>query len=108
MDLNGPRCAAAPDVDRSIEHGLPISFPTMTLTSMVRGVEAPGAAAFTETTDVFGTLCWLFKDQMLAKISAALDEAADDKAALSQQQRKQMFAEISTSTACGRAQPNVA
>jgi hypothetical protein len=38
----------------------------------------------------------LFKDQLLAKISAGLDEAADDKAALSQPQREEMEAQISS------------
>jgi len=87
--------AGAPDVDRAIEYGLPISFPMVSLSSLVRGTEP--ALAFTETVDVFGVLCWLFKDQMLAKCNAALDEIADDKAALSQQQREEMEAEISAS-----------
>jgi hypothetical protein len=86
--------AAAPDIDRCIEHGLPILFATTMQTAMVRGMETP-AAAFSETTDTFGLLCWLFKDQMLAKINAALDEAADDKAALSREQREEMEARIS-------------
>jgi hypothetical protein len=88
--------AAAPDVDRAIEHNLPVSFGTMTLRSMVRNVDAVGAVAHAETVDAFGTLCWLFRDQMLAKINAAIDEAADDKVALSQQQREEMEAQINS------------
>jgi hypothetical protein len=77
-----------------IEHNSPLSFPTMTLSSLVRG-EKP-ALAFIETTDTLGLLCWLFKDQLLSKISAGLDDVADDKAALSQQQREEMEAQISS------------
>jgi hypothetical protein len=62
---------------------------------MVRGGDHP-ALAFGETTDTVGLLCWLFKDQLLAKINAALDEAADDKAALTREQREEMEATITT------------
>jgi hypothetical protein len=78
-----------------------LSFPTLSLSSLVRG-EKP-ALAFTETTDTLGLLCWLFKDELLAKINAGLDEVADDKAALSQQEREEMEATIS-SIATDRAQ----
>ncbi len=87
--------AAAPDFDSMIEHNTPLTFPMLSLSSLVHG-EKP-ALAFTQTVDVLGVLCWLFKDQMLAKISAGLDEISDDKAALSQQQREEMEAEISAS-----------
>jgi hypothetical protein len=85
--------AAAPDVARAISNGLPVSFPTMMQTAMVRGVDVP-AAAFTETTDSFGVMCWLFQNQMQEKIFAAIDAAASDKDALSQEQREQMEATI--------------
>jgi hypothetical protein len=62
--------------------------------AVLRNLEAP-TAAYTEAVDAFGTMCWLFRDQMLAKINAAIDEAADDKAALSQAQREEMEALIS-------------
>jgi hypothetical protein len=44
--------------------------------------------------DFLGVLCWLLRDQMLAKINAGLYEAADDKAALSQEQREIHLSEI--------------
>jgi len=69
-----------------------LSFQTVSLSSLVRG-EKP-ALAFFEAIDILGLLCWLFKDELLAKISASLDEVADDEAALSQQQREQMEAQI--------------
>jgi len=86
--------AAAPDFDSMIEHNSALAFPSVSLSSFVRGTEP--ALAFTETTDTLGLMCWLFKDELLAKINAGIDEAADDKAALSQQQREQMEAEISS------------
>jgi hypothetical protein len=74
-----------------------ISFAQMTLTSTVRNVDARGAVAYCEAPDAVGLMCWLFRDQMLAKINAGFDEIADDKAALDQAQREQMEAEINQS-----------
>ena len=88
--------AGTPDCDRCIEHGLPVMFATSSLVSAVRNVDAPGAAAFSEIPDSLGLVCWLFRDQLLAKVNAELDEAADDKTALSQEQREQMGAQIIT------------
>jgi len=68
-------------------------FATTMQTAMVRGVETP-AAAFAETVDVFGLLCWLHRDQLIAKICEQLDEVADDAEALSQQQREEAEAQI--------------
>jgi hypothetical protein len=85
--------SAAPDIDRAIEHGLPISFATTVRTTLVRGTDKPATVAI-EATDAVGLLCWVLRDELLAKINAALDEAADDKAALSQQQREEMEAQI--------------
>jgi hypothetical protein len=87
--------AAAPNFDSMIEHNAPLAFPSVSLSSLVRRTETP-ALAFTETTDTLGLLCWLFKDELLAKINAAIDEIADDKVALSQAQREQMEAQISS------------
>jgi hypothetical protein len=88
--------AAAPNLDSMIEHGSSkVGFAQMSLSSLVRGTETP-ALAFTETADTLGLLCWLLKDQLLAKINASLDEIADDKAALSQQQREEAEAQISS------------
>jgi hypothetical protein len=85
-----------PNVDSMIEHNAPLAFQTVTLSSLVR-VEKP-VLAFTEpTVDVFGVLCWLWSDQILKKINAALDEAAEgDKHALDQRQREEMEAQISS------------
>jgi hypothetical protein len=87
--------AATPNFESMIEHNAGLAFRTMSLSSLVRG-EKPVLAFTEETTDTLGLLCWLFKDELLAKINAGLDEVADDKAALSQQQREQMEAQISS------------
>lgn len=87
--------AAAPDFDSMIEHNSAMAFPSVSLSSFVRGTETP-ALAFTQTADTLGLICWLFKDELLAKIGAGIDEAADDEAALSQAQRDEIEAEIGT------------
>jgi hypothetical protein len=87
--------AATPNFDNMIEHNTPLAFPMVMSSSLVRGIDTP-ALAFSETVDALGVMCWLFKEQMLAKINAGLDEVADDKAALSQQQREEMEAQISS------------
>ena len=84
----------APNLDGAVEHGQPISFASMLLTSTVRNVDAP-AIAHAEIPDAVGLLLWLMRDQMLAKINAGIDEVADDKNALSEQQRGEMEAQIS-------------
>jgi hypothetical protein len=84
--------AAAPDVERAIEFGLPVRFATAITRAMVTG--APGAVVTTEDIDFFGLICWLLKDEMLSKINAAFDETADDKHALSRAQREQVEAQI--------------
>jgi len=86
--------AAKPDFDSMVEHQSPLSFQTQSLSSLVRG-EKP-ALAFTETVDACGLLCWLFPQELQAKINAGLDEVSDDKSALDQQQREQMEAQISS------------
>jgi hypothetical protein len=90
--------AGTPNFDAAIEHGQDISFATTRLRSMVHNVpDAHGAVAYAETVDSFSTMCWLFRDQLLAKIDAGLDEIADDKNALSSSQREQIGSEISAS-----------
>jgi hypothetical protein len=86
--------AGAPNLDAMIEHNAQLTFPTVTSSSLVCGTETP-ALAFSESVDALGVLCWLFRDQMLAKINAEIDAIADDKHALDQQQREQMEAQIS-------------
>src|SRR5262249_46406491 len=97
VQINALADAAAPDVDRCIEHGLPISFATTALTAMVRGTDKPGIAS-TETVDVLGLLYWVMRDQIIAKIEREIDAAADDKAALSPEDRERLEAQIMADT----------
>ena len=89
--------AGAPLLDSMIEHGSRLSFPTMSIQSTLHGLDQP-ALAFAETIDTAGLVCWLFKDQMLAKINKGIDEVADDKAALDERQRAEAEAQINTDT----------
>lgn len=82
-----------PNLDAAIEHGMDIVFATTRLQSLVYNAR-PGAVAYAEVPDVLGLLAWLFRDQLLAKINAGFDEIADDKSALSQQQREEAEAQI--------------
>jgi len=86
--------AGAPDVDRAIEHGLPVSLPTTMLSALVVGTDKP-ATVHHPITDVLGLLCWTLRDTLLAKINHAIDEIADDKHAFTQQQREEAEATIS-------------
>jgi hypothetical protein len=86
-----------PNLDGAIEHGAQICFAQMRLTSLIHNVEARGAVAYAEIPDTIGTLCWLFRDQLLEKINAGFDEIAFDKEALSAAQREEMEAEINQS-----------
>jgi hypothetical protein len=85
----------APDLDGAIEFGQPISFAQMTLRSIVRNIDGH-AIAHAEAADSIGLMCWLFRDQMIAKINAGFDEIADDKVALGAQQREEMEAQINS------------
>jgi hypothetical protein len=84
--------AATPDFDSMVEHHSPLVLPTVSVSSLVHG-ETP-ALAFGEVIDP-RLVCWLFMDQLVAKVNAGLDEVADDKHALDQQQREEMEAQIS-------------
>ena len=92
--INALAEAGTPHVDGMIEHGSALMFPTVSLSSLVHA-ETP-VLAFTETTDAMGTLCWLFKDQIIARVSQEIDAVADDKAALNEKQRSEMAAQIDT------------
>ncbi|MGY8633830.1 hypothetical protein RAD15_15240 [Bradyrhizobium sp. 14AA] len=84
--------AATPNFDSMIEHHAPLVLPRVSLSSLVPGVEP--TLAFAEITDP-RLVCRVLMEQVLAKVYAGLDEAADDKHALDQQQRERMEAQIS-------------
>ena len=83
----------APNLDAAIEHGVDIGFATTRLQSQVFNAQ-PGAIAYAEIPDAIGLMCWILRDQLLAKINAGFDEIAEDKSALNQQQREEAEAQI--------------
>jgi hypothetical protein len=85
--------ATPPDFASAIRHGQPISFATTSLQSRVLNIDAP-AVAFTEVADSLGVMCWAVGDQLLTKIEAGIDAAADDEHALDQSQREEHEAHI--------------
>lgn len=50
--------------------------------------------AIGQQVDTVGLLCWLFRDQMLARIGEAIDGEADDAVALTREQRREQLATI--------------
>jgi hypothetical protein len=58
--------AAMPNFDSMIEHNSKLSFPTMSLSSLVRG-EKPTLVFTDPIVDVFGVLCWLARDQIFTR-----------------------------------------
>ena len=87
----------APLLDSMVENGSPLAFNTVSMQAMVHGTETPAMDFIEGAPDSLGLICWLLRDQMLAKINAAIDEVADDKQALSQQQRDIAESEIGNS-----------
>jgi hypothetical protein len=83
---------AEPGAPDCVEHNLPVSFDDADGAGAQR--RSPAAIGFTQTDDALGLLCWLFHDQLLREINIALDEAADDKNSLNEQQRSEMEATI--------------
>ena len=85
--------AGAPLLESMIEHGSRLSFPSVTIQSTLTVSERPRWPS-RKTIDTAGLVCWLLKEQLLAKISKSIDEVSDDKAALNQHQRDEAEAQI--------------
>jgi hypothetical protein len=49
----------------------------------------------TEMPDALGLIAWLFRDELIAKIEASIDQASDNGAVLSEKERQEQEAEIS-------------
>ncbi len=96
--------AATPIVSSTVEHGgplvidgkpvePPIVFASKLARFDVHTAAGPGVATGA-APDVIGLMAWLFKDQMLARIGEAIDVEADDKIALTHEQRREQLATI--------------
>lgn len=90
--------AAAPDASRCIPFLEEVKFATVTARSTAQSFDPKGAPSivFSETPDLLGLLCWLHRDQMIERIEGLIDVAADDAHALSELERQEMEAQISS------------
>jgi hypothetical protein len=79
--------AAPPDCKNIIDHLSPIGFASMWLTSTVRGGATPAIAFSEETINSAGLMMWLFKRELIAKITAEIKQAARDGEALDESTR---------------------
>jgi hypothetical protein len=82
----------APSLSSLIEHDGKIEWPTQRVRSEVHGEQR--SLAFHEAVDVVGMLAFLHKDALIAALDAEIDSEADDKAALSHEQRQKQEAEV--------------
>jgi hypothetical protein len=92
--------ARGPNVMPAIEAGLPLQWPMVDVQASVQaitGSETPQIVtgfASHQAHDVLGLLAYLFKDQLLEKLSAEVDELADDAGALTPEERAEREAEL--------------
>jgi hypothetical protein len=82
-----------PDATSSIEHAEPITWPLARYQFDVYNA-GPGAVAFGQLTDIRNFMAWWDKAGMIARLSAEIDAVSDDSAALSDDQRQKVEAQI--------------
>ena len=99
--------AAKPYVSHLVEHAgplvidgkmiePPIAFPETKLVQMKVSTVGGEGAATGYQTDPVGLMAFLFRDQMLARINELVDAEAEDKIALSREQRAEQLATIAS------------
>jgi hypothetical protein len=81
----------APSVSLLIELDGKVEFKTQRLTSEIHGERR--LLGFSETADAVALVAWLHKDALIKRLDAEIDTEADDKAALSHEQRAKAEAE---------------
>jgi hypothetical protein len=88
----------APNISGLVEHGdgkIEELFPRQLARAQVFNVaKSPAATAYFELVSPPAILAWLFKDQLIAALGREIDAEADDKAALTHEQRQQREAEV--------------
>ena len=82
-----------PNVADLVEHDRPITWQTEMLRSEVRGGEHLGLG-FAETVNSAALLAWLHKPALIAALDREIDAEADDKSALSHEEREKREAEV--------------
>jgi hypothetical protein len=75
-------------VSRLVEFDGDIEFPSLQQRAMVHNATA-GAVAFHETVDVVALMAFLHKPTLIAALDREIDAEADDKAALTHEQRQE-------------------
>lgn len=83
----------APDVTGAVEHGSEIAFPVQSRQVDIHNVPG-GAIGFAEQPNSIELIAFLFKDTLVSKLDALIDECADDPAAMTAEQRQKAIAEI--------------
>ena len=86
-----------PNLEGAIRAGADIAIAKSNLQTQLYNVQPlPNSApiGFVDTENVLGLVCWAFGPELKAKISAELTKLADDRRALSEQQRQSMAAQI--------------
>jgi hypothetical protein len=80
----------APSVSQLVEHSDgKFEFPLEMLRSQIHNVpNAPGAVAYGEIVNPVAVVAWLFKDQMIAALDREIASEADDKTAISPDDRQ--------------------
>jgi hypothetical protein len=85
--------AGAPHASDAIDHDEPIEFRTGTVQVRIANVD-PSAVGFVALPDTLALIAWLHRDTLIAALDREIDEVADDKAALTLEQRRKAEAEI--------------
>jgi hypothetical protein len=100
--------ARAPNVLVLLEGRKRFSFATrFSPPLLARGFQASGAGIVegVESFDAEGTFVWAFRDTLIQKLEAAIDEVADDGSALDDQQRAARLMELAAKVlACERSE----
>lgn len=85
--------AGCPAVAQTVDHDQPLGFKVRHDQVQILNGD-PALIGFTETPDAMSLLAWLLKDELIRKLDAAIDEAADDGIAMTHEQRRQAEAQV--------------
>lgn len=83
-----------PNASSLIERDDEVLFATMP--QKVQVLNQPGATAFFEPSDLLGLIAWLFKPTLIAALDCEIDAEADDRNALSHEERQKREAVVSS------------
>jgi hypothetical protein len=94
--INALADAAAPDAVRTVKSLEPVGFATARVRALALSLDpkSPPPLVHAEIPDAVGLVAWLWRDQLISKITPSIDEAADDRNALSESRRQEMEAQL--------------